>query len=327
MRPTIQHALLIAALSPFVSLAQNMSKDFTSYCSAIGEPETCCPSFLNIDDISAPDAQVMSTGSVSFSPQPDQDPWKLSVLVNYTKYGYYSRESFLSVSDNTPDTNVCVYKFTPLNVTKSDNGSGCAGLLSDECMERLRQSLSSGSQVDWRVGGKCPSPPTGFFTNSSIMYDICRPLLDPDQQQYSRNRFVVPNDNCSYPSLPGIELPDNYQTPARGSSHNNYAMAGYGMGSGIYPPSTYDQFVSQVMPFAIVTSTPGEGNESAVVNFVCVTPDNIQPGMPAPKTTTPWEGSAGIEGRGVISGRIVVATAGLVLTNQVFDLNRPDRDA
>lgn len=135
-------------------------------------------------------------------------------------------------------------------------------------------------------------------------------------------RFIVPNNNCSYPALPGIELPDNYHTPAHGSSYWLYDDTGTRSGySDIRSASTYDQFLSQVVPFAVVTSQT-EGNQNNAVELVCVTPNHTRPGAPAISDATPWdETSGGGSGGGTgesgavtraMSSSIVVMVSGLV---------------
>lgn len=130
-------------------------------------------------------------------------------------------------------------------------------------------------------------------------------------------RFIVPNENCSYPSLPGIELPNGYHTPAKGSSFSFYDDQSYRSGfSNIIQASTYDQFVSQVIPFAVVTSQV-EGNQNNAVELVCVTPNSTQPGAPAITDGTPWEevsGGSAAESTAItkaMSSCILVIAAGL----------------
>lgn len=123
-------------------------------------------------------------------------------------------------------------------------------------------------------------------------------------------RFFVPNDNCSYPNLPGIDLPDNYHSPARGSSHYLWDDKSYQTGfSDIYPASTYDQFLSQVIPFAVVTSLV-EGNQNNAIDIVCVTPNQTQSGAQAPGDRTPWEENTAV--RWQVAGKLAMAMAGLV---------------
>lgn len=189
MWPTVPRVLLVAALSLETTLAQNTTTNYTSTCPGISSPNTCCPSFLDIASTSSPDTSVVSVGNVSFAPPSNKDPWYISVLVNDTGSNRnngrsrYTRPSFLSVSNNAPNTSVCLYQFSPLNATKTSSGSGCAGVFSDECTAFIQQALFNATNANWRPGDECPNPfPAG--TNQQRLSDFCGKLT-PNEQLYS----------------------------------------------------------------------------------------------------------------------------------------------
>lgn len=190
MRIPIPHSLLVAALHLTTSLAQGSNS--SSYCSDISEPEQCCPSYLNIPYISSSNNSIVSTGSVAFSPTPNQDEWIISVVVNDTKQvprngrARYTRESFLSVGNSTSNTSVCVYQFSPLNATKSSSGSGCAGVFSDDCVAFMRQALFNATNADWKPGDDCKDALFTSIAVESRLIEVCGMALTPNEQTYSR---------------------------------------------------------------------------------------------------------------------------------------------
>lgn len=114
-------------------------------------------------------------------------------------------------------------------------------------------------------------------------------------------RFSVPNDACNYPSLPGVDLPDGYQTP-----FSSAGMEGSYSFFGDEPALTYDHFTQQVVPFVITIPKPSDSE----VKFVCVTPNNTQAGSQE-LGEKPWESAA--PGGQVVSRVALVATGIVVL--------------
>lgn len=146
--------------------------------------------------------------------------------------------------------------------------------------ERLRERCGSISGNDW--------------TRKSI-YLVPGVLLTFG----TATRFSVPNNTCNYPSLPGVDLPDDYQTPfSSAGTEGTYSFFGD------EPASAYDQFAQQVVPFVITVPEPS-GSE---VLFVCVTPNNTQAGSQA-LGRKPWENVApGWQ----VTVRLALSVAGVV---------------
>jgi hypothetical protein len=110
--------------------------------------------------------------------------------------------------------------------------------------------------------------------------------------------FSVPNNTCNYPSLAGVDLPDNYQSP-----FSSARMQGTYSFRGETPASSYDMYVQQVVPFVVmVPSVPG------AMEWVCVTPNNTQAGSQEP-AERPWENAAA---GWQATGRLAAGAAGLV---------------
>lgn len=112
-------------------------------------------------------------------------------------------------------------------------------------------------------------------------------------------RFSVPNDACNYPSLPGVDLPDGYQTP-----FSSAGMEGSYSYFGDEPASTYDHFTQQVVPFVVTIPKPSNSE----VKFVCVTPNNTQAGSQE-LGKKPWENA--VPG-GQVASRVALGAAGFV---------------
>lgn len=191
MLPPFKYALLAATL-PTTTLAQNLTINSTSTCPSINNPDECCPAFLGLDYISSSNASVVSTGNVSFNPTIDRNEWILSVLVNDTGSTSdngrtrYKRESFLSVSNNAPNTSVAIYQLSPVNATKSSNGSSCAGVFSDECTAFIQQAIFNATNAEWRPGDNPYADP--LFSNPDTgnrLSEVCGMILTPNEQAFS----------------------------------------------------------------------------------------------------------------------------------------------
>jgi hypothetical protein len=117
----------------------------------------------------------------------------------------------------------------------------------------------------------------------------------------------VSNATCTFPSLPGVDLPDGYINNGLGGSYSPYSEIGnFGNAT-----TAYDLSVNQVVPFAVVAHLTDE--ESNVVHteiqFVCVTPNITQEGSRVPEDNTPWK-SAGASWK--CASGLAITMAGLV---------------
>ncbi|KAF3053398.1 hypothetical protein E8E11_000446 [Didymella keratinophila] len=244
----------------------------------------------SIADVSSPGASVNSTGSVAFSFR-DQDPWYLSVPVNNTAPGVnrFSRESFFSVPDEAQDASVCLYQFSALNATSTSDR--CAGVFSTQCMGYLWHRLYN-DEIPVAAEGEClqlwPSSRdeqqrlrerSGSISGNAWTCKSIHVVHGLDIDVRDSNTTLGPYDTCNYPSLPGVDLPDGYQT-----LFSSAGMEGTYSFFGDEPASTYDQFAQQVVPFVITIPKPSDSE----VLFMCVTPNNTQAGSQE-LGRKPWE--------------------------------------
>lgn len=235
-------------------------------------------------------------------------------LVNNTSpsANRFSRQSFLSVKDDTQNASVCLYQFSALNATS--NAGGCAGVFSDQCRDHLQQLLFNETNALYQEGDRCPNVWPAGRESQQHLRDLCGRISGNEWSRESpfhstsqmlilgkATRFSVPNHTCNYPSLPNVDLPDGYQTP-----FSSAGMKGLYNFFGDEPASTYDLYTQQVVSFVIVASF--EGNQNNAVQFACVTPNSTQAGSRQP-AQRPWENSAQ---DWQIPGRMLVSVAGLV---------------
>ncbi|XPS68479.1 hypothetical protein M3J09_000766 [Ascochyta lentis] len=253
---------------------------------------------------------VNSTGSESFtwnsSAARDQgitDPWIVSVTVNDTLRGleFSSVPSnggniawpYLSVPDSARNVSVCAYQFRSRNTTSTGNGSGndvgCAGVLSEKCTTYLREALLNQASGGYQSELRCKSFPESERERRD---EACGSLLD-----MASAAFQDPtNDTCTYPSLSGVDIPDNYVTRNMLSSLDPFEV-GPGARWANYSNMAYDLLVVQPVPFALVATFASDvsGSSNLIerdVQFVCVTPNNTQPGSRVPENRTPWDSAA-----------------------------------
>ena len=125
----------------------------------------------------------------------------------------------------------------------------------------------------------------------------------------------VSNATCSYPSLPGVEIPDDYISRATPGAFGPYKV----WFNSRNVTRDYNLQVNQAVPFAAVAAFPAsESNGGSVwqpeVQIVCVTPNNTQQGSRVPESRTPWTSDAGAKWRPVEGlSMIFTGVVGLIL--------------
>jgi hypothetical protein len=129
----------------------------------------------------------------------------------------------------------------------------------------------------------------------------------------------VSNNTCTYPSLPGVHIPDNYVNHNIGASLTPFTATPGSLWAN-YSDMAYDLNLVQPVPFAIVATFASEVRggggvySDKEIQFVCVTPNNTQPGSRTPENKTPWEDkSAGVRWRIDVSINVVASMITLIL--------------
>lgn len=126
----------------------------------------------------------------------------------------------------------------------------------------------------------------------------------------------IGNKTCAIPSLPGVDIPDDYISRVVGLSAAPFGSpVGHKWDS--YAEDAYNYTAVQAMAFAVVSSRQVEGGLMVQdVQLVCVTPNNTQPGSRVVEDKTPWSNTAVSLGAGAGSGlcAIVAGVAALLLT-------------
>ncbi|KAJ4363779.1 hypothetical protein N0V95_000973 [Ascochyta clinopodiicola] len=250
-------SLSTTALLSGLALAQNATDSKT------------CTNQWTLDQVST--GRINSTGSESFTWNSDTardqgvtDPWFVSVTVNETLPGSEGASSlsnggtiawaYLSVPESARDVSVCAYQFKPRNATSSGNGGtndvGCGGVLSDRCTTYLREALLNQTSGGYQSTLRCGSLPN---SERERREEACGPLESIASTGYQN----LTNSTCTYPSLSGVSLPQNYTTQNMLSSLNPFD-ASLDTSWANYSARAYDLLVVQSMPVAIV-ATFGSG--------------------------------------------------------------------
>ncbi|KAF3004967.1 hypothetical protein E8E13_008009 [Curvularia kusanoi] len=303
MRPS---PLTPLALLTSLALAQTRTNSTNS--------TVICPNQRNIDR--TVHGHINSTGTVPITLPAGGDsstpkPWYMSVLLNDTGNYVSGNDNggviawpYLSVpSDVTADA--CVYSFGSYNKTAADDA--CGGVLETACEEFLLEAVRNSSR-----GSRCEPL-------STAQEDIAR--RDEVCGRWRNTMGVAGWDNignktCAIPSLPGVDIPDDYISRMVGLSAAPFV---YPIGSkwDSYAEDAYNYTAAQAMAFAVVSSRQVEGGLMVQdVQLVCVTPNNTQPGSRVIEDKTPWPNSAVGLGAGAGSGlcAVVAGVAALLLT-------------
>ncbi|KAI8665615.1 hypothetical protein LRP88_03881 [Fusarium phalaenopsidis] len=210
----------------------------------------------------------------------DKDPWHLSLTIEdsrreNTRYGsewdtlqdlgvFLSvPESFIGTRDGNR-TQVCTYRMEGQNTTSDaeDNSAklSCNGILSEDCQRALRS-------VSAPKDGECPSAP-------SSVAEACEESISI----WTSIPLNFSSSNCSVDELPGVSLPDDYET---------FQLSG----GGLVPPDAekdsfeiYDLRVQQPIPILLSVRLP-DGKAAAEV--ICLAPSNITQSSRKPKAEFP----------------------------------------
>lgn len=303
---------------------------------------TICSNQEEIDELAH--GHVNSTGSESFiwnstAAREFQatEPWYVSILVNNTNRdvdnGGTIAWPYLSVPNDLRNVTTCVYQFASRNATSTGDGSsdvGCAGVLPEGCTTYLRAALlnhtrgGSGSQMQCSLllneDKKRADEACGNIGNQGLRGEFPLRFSYLSSNQKDDLDFQnIANDVCSYSSLSGVDIPDNYVTHNIGISLSTFD-APPGARWANYSDMAYDLHVRQSTPFAVVASfdsgsDDGQPNFEEDVQFVCVTPRNTQPGSRVPDTNAQFDTSdASISCRAVEVWSVAIAgVVGLML--------------
>ncbi|OAL49109.1 hypothetical protein IQ07DRAFT_494154, partial [Pyrenochaeta sp. DS3sAY3a] len=106
---------------------------------------------------------VNATGKRSFTFLGDglPNPYYFSVTLNDTRYfadvesSVHWIQGYVSGPEDT-NSSICVYQFGGIDAQQQENRDGCEGVLSDECLVFLQNSIQ---YPDYRLPQECPSPP------------------------------------------------------------------------------------------------------------------------------------------------------------------------
>ncbi|UPX19381.1 uncharacterized protein EKO05_0009646 [Ascochyta rabiei] len=255
------------------------------------------------------------------------EPWLISVITNDTARGHHvtpgsnyegkisaeavTNKGYLSVPDNVRNTSLCIYQLMPVNATSEGDGSnGCSGVLSPKCMDYLRSVVV---QTNMSTPDACADTPLGRYPR-----DAAEAACGAEFKGQADSARIqdAGNDTCTYPSLPSIDLPENYHTFQRWNAQLPWYNFG-GIGD-FSPNQTYDLMVAQSVPF-IVAAQFNDSTQPAPesdVQFVCVTPKDVVAGSRVPENKTPWNHTTQPDsGAGARLGRgaaVVLARAGAV---------------
>jgi hypothetical protein len=98
-------------------------------------------------------------------------------------------------------------------------------------------------------------------------------------------RDVGNASTCPYEQLSGVDLPKDYLSRQIGVSISPYADQVY------HNDLAYNLSVTQSTTFAVVAAFQADNIVQKDVSFVCITPNNTQPGSSLPENNTPWKTS------------------------------------
>ncbi|KAI8675922.1 hypothetical protein NCS57_00494900 [Fusarium keratoplasticum] len=256
----------------------------------------------------------INDGNVTFNATGDtsvtfveKDPWHLSLTIEdsrreNTRYGSEWNtlqdlgvflsvpESFIGTRDGNR-TQVCTYRMEGQNATSDveDNSAklSCNGILSEDCQKALRS-------VSAPKDGECPSAP-------SSVAEACGESINI----WTSVPLNFSSSNCSVDELPGVSLPDDYET---------FQLSG----GGLVPPDAerdsfevYDLRVQQPIPILLSVRLP-DGKANAEV--ICLAPSNITQSSRKPEAEFPPNAAGSLEPRGAFVFAVAaVCVVGMVL--------------
>ncbi|RSL69562.1 hypothetical protein CEP53_002190 [Fusarium sp. AF-6] len=263
-----------------------------------------CPASIN--KINDGNVTFNATGdtSVTFF---DKDPWHISLTIEdsrreKTRYGSKWNtlqdlgvflsvpESFIGTRDGNR-TQVCTYRMEGQNATSdAENSSArlsCNGILSEDCQKALRS-------VSAPKDGECPSAP-------SNVAEACGELINI----WTSVSLNFSTSNCSVDELPGVNLPNDYET---------FQLSG----GGLVPPDAekdsfevYDLRVQQPIPILLSVRLP-DGKSAAEI--ICLAPSNITQSSRKPEAEFPPNAAGSLDSRRAFPFAVaVMCVVGLVL--------------
>ncbi|CAF3487333.1 unnamed protein product [Fusarium graminearum] len=240
--------------------------------------DTQCPRI--IEDLNDDNAEFNATGTTTFSLL-EQDDWQLSMTFQFHQARNTStvkdvssqgdRTLFLSVPESFPETpsgkemELCYYEMDALNATSDsgesdDNDASCNGILSDECQKALRGAPRP-------RGGKCPRVD---------IEEACGRVM----RRWTSKPFNLSQQDCTLSSLPGVDVPSNYQT------HYIWYLGEFLPVAEEDFLDSYDLLVRQPVPILITARLPGE-SESGAAEIACLATEDISKGSRVPQSEFP----------------------------------------
>ncbi|RSM04811.1 hypothetical protein CDV31_009902 [Fusarium ambrosium] len=256
----------------------------------------------------------INDGNVTFNATGDtsvtfvnKDPWHLSLTIEdsrreNTRYGSEWNtlqelgvflsvpESFIGTRDGNR-TQVCTYRMEGQNATSEAEDSSarlsCNGILSEDCQKALRS-------VSAPKDGECPSAPSNVAEACGESINI-----------WTSVPLNFSASNCSVDELPGVTLPNDYET---------FQLSG----GGLVPPDAdkdsfevYDLRVQQPIPVLLSVRLP-DGKSAAEV--ICLAPSNITQSSRRPEAEFPPNAAGSLDSRGAFPFAVaVMCVMGLVL--------------
>ncbi|KAJ3460123.1 hypothetical protein MRS44_010990 [Fusarium solani] len=256
----------------------------------------------------------INDGNVTFNATGDtsvtfvgKNPWHLSLTIEdsrreNTRYGSEWNtlqdlgvflsvpESFIGTRDGNR-TQVCTYRMEGQNATSDagDNSAklSCNGILSEDCQKALRS-------VSAPKDGECPSAPSNVAEACGESINI-----------WTSVPLNFSSSNCSVDELPGVSLPNDYET---------FELSG----GGLVPPDAeknsfevYDLRVQQPIPILLSVRLP-DGKAAAEV--ICLAPSNITQSSRKPEAEFPPNAAGSLEPRGAfVFAAAAMCVVGMIL--------------
>ncbi|KAF5618645.1 hypothetical protein F52700_12165 [Fusarium sp. NRRL 52700] len=233
-------------------------------------PEDCSPSEFTDDG----DRRILffnASGTLPFKLQGQEDPFYISAVITDERdqnrgseqwlNGFISVPRPLAGSIDNQTVGVCSYMFQGLNSSSEnpdDADGSCEGVVSDECVEELENSI-----LPISTGGNCK------VSTPLNLSDECKKHLTLYQLVQPRN---ITEGNCTIDKMPHLQVPDSYRVYGGSLSQ--------GEAGGEYDEfDSYDMRVQQTIPIFTVVSGGGISDRK----MVCVAPNKIVPGSRKPK--------------------------------------------
>ncbi|KAF2443133.1 hypothetical protein P171DRAFT_363470 [Karstenula rhodostoma CBS 690.94] len=247
-----------------------------------------------------------STGQHEFtwdSSYATNDPWYVSVLVKSGAEWTDARDvvatAYVSAPGNVPnDTGICLYQYTNINATLAAGGdNSCNGVISSNCIDFLTDALNEPT-----YGLKCPEENIG--PTSDAFNKACPMLIG--NAGYSSYFVDVTNGTCAYTDMPGVHIPDGYNTFRTQIGLDPFETIEVSADAN----QAYDFMTRQAIPVVMLGRfvNPQSNKVDRSVEIVCLNANNTVEGSRVPEKEAPWESA----GTGLSANKVGWVVAGVV---------------